>query len=126
MIETYYAEGIVTAVARGMDPKEAVRHLCDALAASGRTKLLPKIARALAQSAKRTLRKGAPELLIAREADREVAIEGARTALGGDLGVIRTRIDDTLIGGWVLSAGDRRIDASFKKQLRDLYRNITA
>jgi F0F1-type ATP synthase delta subunit len=53
---------------------------------------------------------------VARKEDAKQAPQAAHA---------RVIIDDSLIGGWRMVNGNTLIDASYKKQLLDMYRGAT-
>lgn len=122
-MEQAYAQAVLQAIERGMAPKEALTRLRDVLKRSHREKLMPKIASALKKSARAAQRRSGAELTIAREGDRESALAEVSELSGKATPAVH--VDETLIGGWILTAGSTRTDASYKKQLLTLYRNIT-
>ena len=102
------------------EPKRAVSLLTDALRARGRLKLLPKMKALLVRESLRAERQPAAELFVAVESGEK----SARAASGlQDAPLI---IDPTIVGGYQARVGDTMTDASFKKQLQDLYNRATA
>jgi len=64
---------------------------------------------------------------VASEADYKThttAIKNALLELGTS-DVPAVQIDETIVGGFVAEANDRRIDASYKSKLVTLYRSLT-
>ena len=122
-MEKEYAHALLQVAKDGMKPKEAVLGLVSTLGAHGHTNLLPRIARALSEEGRRSLRSDGAVLTVAAEAEAA----GARSAAAGYIGSqpVRIATDERLIGGWVLTTPDTRVDASFKKQLVELYQAIT-
>ncbi|MDO8514850.1 MAG: F0F1 ATP synthase subunit delta [bacterium] len=128
-METAYAMALWKMVAEGMDAKKAVHALIDVLAKNGRSSLTPRIARAFLRIAQRQLRKDAATLTVARDKDERYAKAAVKDVLE-ELGIVskdlKTQVDDTLIGGWRLEAKGTLVDASYKKQLIELYNRSTA
>jgi F0F1-type ATP synthase delta subunit len=127
-MESSYAQALWKVIAGGMTPKKAVDSLHESLAARGRTALMPRIARAFARIAEREEGKSGVTLSVAREKDERKAKSAAKEALE-NLGVkpadVSVAVDDSLIGGWRLEGRETLVDASFKKQLLDLYARAT-
>ena len=122
-MEKEYAHALLQVAKDGMEPKEAVLGLVSTLRAHGHMNLLPRIARALSEDGRRALRSDGAVLTVAAEAEAAAA----RIAAAGYIGSqpVRIATDERLIGGWVLTTPDTRVDASFKKQLVELYQAIT-
>lgn len=123
-----YAQALWQLVLSGMDAKAAVHAIHDRLEKEGRAILMPRVAHAFARIAERESRKTDYTLSVAREEDLAHAKKDMK-ALTGDLGIdvdnLKTQVDDTLIGGWRLEGNERLVDASYKKQLLDLYNSVT-
>ena len=123
-----YAQALWQLVSDGMDAKAAVHAIHDRLEREGRAILMPRVAHAFARIAEREARKTDYTLTVAREEGFAHAKKEMK-ALTGDLGIeledLKTQVDDTLIGGWRLEGNERLVDASYKKQLLDLYNSVT-
>ncbi|MBI5469907.1 hypothetical protein HY968_01100 [Candidatus Kaiserbacteria bacterium] len=101
-----------------MDPKKAVESLKLMLARQGRSKLLPRIARALGRIDERQ-KATRPRVYVADE-------KQARQAFAeSGISAADVCVDETLIGGWRLEDGERLVDNSFKKHLLNIYSNAT-
>lgn len=123
-MEREYAQAVLEVAKRGMQPKELVKNLENTLRSRGHLQLSHKIAHALREAERRMGRGSESTLTIAKES--EVASAKAEAAEHIDTNAVRIVTDDSLIGGWVLATPNTRVDASFKKQLLDLYQKITA
>ncbi len=122
-----YAQALWQTASRGMEPKKAVRALKDRLAAEGRERLLPQIGRAYLRIAEREMRRTRTTLSIAHGKDEARAKKAARE-LSGTEGLpkdLDVAIDESLIGGWRLEGNGQLIDASFKKDLLEIYHRTT-
>lgn len=122
-MEQAYATALWKMIDGGMDHKKAVAMLRESLTMSGRGMLLSRIARAFARIAERESKKNDLVLTVAAKHAESDASREAKQALKmlhieGDL---KTQVDDTLIGGWRLEGRGVLIDASYKKQLLDMY-----
>ena len=127
-MEKMYAQALWQLVSNGMDAKQAVHAIHARLEKEGRAILMPRVGRAFARIAERESRKTDFTLTVAREEDLAHAKKDMK-ALTGDLGIdvdsLKTQVDDTLIGGWRLEGNEKLVDASYKKQLLDLYNSVT-
>lgn len=127
-MEKLYAQALWQLVSNGMDAKAAVHAIHDRLAKEGRAILMPRVAHAFERIAEREGKKTEYTLTVAREKDLAHAKKEMK-ALTGDLDIeidsLKTQVDDSLIGGWRLEGNERLVDASYKKQLLDLYSSVT-
>lgn len=102
--------------------------MCEALAARGRLGLLPKIARAFNLLATRAETKNTVTLTVARHADGKRALKEAAALLQGagvKAGDVRIGVQENLIGGWRLEGRELLHDASYKRQLLDIYERVS-
>lgn len=130
-MENAYAQALWKMVAEGMSPSKAVHALRDLLDRDGREALLPRIGKAFARIAEREAHKNDIILTVAREHDAPRAKKEAKEALSAlglessdlpaDEAGLKTRVDDSLIGGWRLEGKEHLVDASYKHQLLELY-----
>ncbi len=128
-METSYAQALWKMIAGGMAPGKAVHALRDKLVADGRQELLPRIGKAFARIAETELKRSGAFLTVARESDARTAEKEAKEVLAKlkiESKSLKTVVDDSLIGGWRLEAGDHLVDASHKKQLLDIYNKAVA
>jgi F0F1-type ATP synthase delta subunit len=128
-METAYAQALWKMVEGGMTPAKAVHALRDTLKAHGREALLPRISTAFARIAEREAKKTSVVLTVAREKDERRAhrdIKGLLSQLGVEAKDLKTQVDDTLIGGWRLEGREHLADASYKKQLLELFSRATS
>ena len=128
-MEQAYAQALWKMVEGGMTPTKAVHALQDILKTHGREALLPRIASAFARIAAREAKKTDVVLTVAREKDERRArkdIKEILTRLGVEAKGLKTQIDDTLIGGWRLEGKEHLVDATYKKQLLELFSRATS
>jgi F0F1-type ATP synthase delta subunit len=127
-MEKQYAQALWRLVERGMEPKKAVHALRDMLVRDGRAELLPRIGRALERIAQQESKKTDVVLSVAKEGDISQAMKHVHDLIA-EFGVaprdVKTRIDDSLIGGWRLEGKEKLIDASYKRRLLDLFSRVT-
>lgn len=127
-MEQSYARALWNMVNGGMEPRKAVHAIRDVLAKSGREALMPRIARAFERIAQRELSKSSAILTIAKEGDEKHAMREAKAVMQGmeiEIPLLKTQVDDTLIGGWRLEAKGQLIDASYKSKLLDVFNAAT-
>lgn len=125
-MERAYAQALWKMIEKGGSPSHAVKAIHTSLVTHGREALMPKVARAFGHLAQRELAKRTYTLSVARETDLRTAHKEALKALGTESPLVHTVVDTSLIGGWALTGSEVLIDHSYKKQLLDLYRRITA
>ncbi len=127
-MEHVYAQALWQTVARGTDAKKAVHALRETLVADGRETLLPRIARAFGRLAEREAKRTDVVLTIAREKDERQAraqIKELLSQMDVDAKSLKTRVDDTQIGGWRLEGKETLFDNSYKKHLLGMYNRVT-
>lgn len=114
-----YAHALARLVLGGDTPAAAVKKVHTLLVAQGREQLIPAIGRAFVRIMAREGAKKRAILFVARKSDESVARKesGAKEA--------ELAIDDSLIGGWRLEAGETLEDASWKQSLLTIYQNST-
>lgn len=94
---------------------------------SGRENLLPQIAQAYDQLLKEQKGIVPVELIMAVDLDsktKETILNKVRGSVNGELEVSE-KIDPSIIGGFIVNMGDKRIDASIQNQLNKLKQSIT-
>ena len=127
-MQTAYAQALWRIIEAGTAPKKAVKTLCEALAARGRLGLLPKIARAFNLLAAREEAKNTVVLKIARTSNAKRAVMEAAAILketGVKAGNVKTDVQENLIGGWRLEGLELLHDASYRRQLLDIYERVS-
>ena len=128
-MEQAYAQALWQMVEGGMTPSKAVHALEAALKQHGRVALLPRIARAFERLAERDARKNDLVLTVAREKDLAHAKKEAAqmlSSLGIESSDLKTQVDDSIIGGWRLEGKEHLVDASYKKQLLDIFNSAVS
>lgn len=123
-MENAYAQALYEAIAGGTEPKKAIEHLAARLARENRQELLPRIAKAFARVAARESAKSRTALYVAKHHDAEKAAAAAEKF--AKVGKHDVHVDETLIGGWRLEHQDMLVDASYKKQLLEIFNRVTA
>ncbi len=113
------AQALKRAVSEGLDVDSAVKNFITVLERRGMLNILPKVLLQLQhiQERENTHR---PTLSVAAKEHFSSALK--RVAIKE--GEIVKNIDETLIGGYKFEQSGELTDASYKKQLIDLYRKI--
>ena len=119
-MEKNYALALWKTVEAGMEPKKAVHALAESLAKSGRATLMPRVLRAFKRIAEREASQNRERIFVAQEKDAAHAKHASGAAHA------HVEVDETLIGGWRLEAGEKLVDASFKKYLLEMYNRAVA
>ena len=114
-----YAQALLVLVRSGEKPKKAIERLYAMLVTSGRTALMPGIARAFLRLAERDLRKHGSILYLAKKAHEK------RARAATEAKEANVAVDPHLIGGWRLESEEQLIDASWKRHLLLLYNRVT-
>lgn len=121
-----YQTAVLELLTTGPEPEAVIAGLRATLQKRGHQALLPSILAGVVRTLEASPQSEAT-LTIARESDREKYAQKLQATLDS-LEVTEaphTRIDSTIIGGFVLEADHQRVDHSFKHRLVQLYRNIT-
>ena len=129
-METAYAQALWKMIDKGMQPAKAVEALHKVLVARGRATLMPRIAKAFERIFAREMSRSGMTLTVAHHKDEHHAKAASRKALEA-MKVewpkhLHVKVDDSLIGGWRIEGAGELIDASFKKQLLEIYSKATA
>jgi F0F1-type ATP synthase delta subunit len=123
-MEQAYAQALWQMVENGMAPAKAVHAMRDSLKSLGREALLPRVGRAFARIAMREAKRTGVTLSIARMGDERGAKSAVKEILA-ELDVepkdVNVHVDDSLIGGWRLEGKEALVDASYKKELLELF-----
>ncbi len=129
-METAYAQALWNMVSGGMAPTKAVHALTDVLKTHGRESLLPRIGRAFARIAERESKRTGITLTVARSGDERSAKHAVKDVLAQlqvDPKEVQIVVDDSLIGGWRLEGKETLVDASYKRELLELFnRSVNA
>lgn len=109
---------------------EIVRSFVGILKRNHYERLLPAVVRHLEKRITNEKQRVTIELIVAKDSDKE-KYSSAITEHADVLGdvsskPITARIDDSIIGGYVVNGHGVRVDASYRKHLLDLYSKLTA
>lgn len=107
-------------MAEEKSPKAATKALVDLLEKHGRMKVLPKVFHSLSRALQHAHTTPRTTVTVAHEKDAGHAkkVSGLHDAA--------VKVDETLVGGWRAYSENTLTDASYKKQLQDLYKRATA
>lgn len=122
-----YITATLELLAAGHDPEAVVRGLKATLDRRDHGKLYARVLRGVLRALTDTQRTTTARVVVANAAASEklsAVIAEHLQALKADTHTVT--IDPTLIGGVVVEHGSKRIDASYKRALIDLYTRITA
>jgi F0F1-type ATP synthase delta subunit len=126
-MEHVYAQALWKAVEGGATPHAAVKSLKELLEKSGRSVLMPRIARAFERLAEKEGNKNDVVLTVAREKDERHAKSAAKKILAelkADAEDLKTQVDDSIIGGWRLEGRGVLVDNSYKATLLNMYHHV--
>jgi F0F1-type ATP synthase delta subunit len=123
-----YITAVLEELLSGKDNEVVISNLKSVLIKKGHERLLGSIMRGALRQLEHDIVSKAPQIKIAKQ-DAGL-LNRAMTALK-DLGdevvlepVVKT--DDNLIGGFVVTAANKQIDASYKRALLNLYRKVVS
>lgn len=123
-----YITAVLEELLSGKDNEVVISNLKSVLIKKGHERLLGSILRGALRQLEHDIVSKAPQIKIAKQ-DAGL-LNRAMTALK-DLGdevvlepVVKT--DDNLIGGFVVTAANKQIDASYKRALLNLYRKVVS
>lgn len=123
---TDYSKAVSELIRDGMTFDTALTNLKRMLQARGHTRLYRKILTLLIIDSEKEEKENAVTLILAHKEDEakySKEIKEARTM--GNTETHQTRIDQTIIGGFIIQGGQQRIDQSYKRRLLTLYRSLT-
>ncbi len=120
-----YSEAVYTAVHNGTEVKTALERLGNILKKHGHESLYPRILKSLQTRFAQDALRGTAKVRLAKDADEKrykKEIEAFMEA--NKLSDSETIVDETIIGGYVFEGGGSRVDASYKKSLLNIYKNL--
>ena len=121
-----YIEALYQSLRDGMSIDVVVPRLDEVLTRRGLLKLRSRILKGLLEKLKRAESSGKPRVIVAREHDlkrHEHDISEALEQIEGGT-EYETRIDPTIIGGFITTGKGRRVDRSYKSTLLHAYHNV--
>jgi F-type H+-transporting ATPase subunit delta len=122
LIDSEEKAGALVAVADKLGFGLLSRNVFGVVAKNGRAAELPQIAKAFRALTAR--HRGAKQVEIVSatplaQPQLDAILQSLQTALGGKIEPV-TRVDESLIGGFIVQAGSRQFDASLKTKLNSL------
>ncbi len=121
-----YTAAIVALLESGVPAEEVLSNVKANLVKKGHQKLWPQILRSLTTALAEVERRAGAVVRVAKVSDQENAVVQQLLVELGAPQTVRTEIDESLIGGSVVTYQHRRLDNSFKKRLLDLYHQTTS
>jgi F0F1-type ATP synthase delta subunit len=123
-----YTQATYEVIREGADPEKTLASLLRYLEKRGLSKLYPSILRGLGERMRRAEKSSVPRVVLARESDFKKNKEHIEHLLTD---ITETKdhtihIDESIIGGFILENRNKRIDHSYKKELLQAYRRLTA
>jgi F0F1-type ATP synthase delta subunit len=115
-----YAQASYEALKGGMDAEVVLVRLKEILQKNGHSSLFKESARGLMARLVKDDAANVAELTVAKASDAKAFL----TAQG--IQHTKTIVDETIVGGFIVSGKGRELNASYKKSLLNIYRSLTA
>ena len=122
-----YIQAVIEMILAGKNPDEVISGLQKTLEVKGHSRLYPSILRGVLRVLETKKDTAGVTVTVATVPDVEkykTTINSILEQLDGTID-FSTQVDETLIGGVVVSDGQTVVDKSFKTALLNLYRSIT-
>lgn len=132
MRASHYAKALYELTAsKQLDEGKLVSHFVDTIRANGDAHQLPRIMRAYEKLMAKTEKQKTIEVVSAKElSESDVAkllkTDSFKKLLSPEHKKVSRRVDETLVGGAIVSVSGTRVDASYKRTLLDLYQSIVS
>jgi len=127
-MKKHYINAVLALLKEGSDLSVVLANLSTLLTRKGHTSLYVSILQGVTTELELQQKRTAPTVVVVKESDvvsHTDAITKALQSLGAtDSPNVHT--DPTLVGGFIVSFNNKRINASYKEKLVALYRSITA
>jgi len=122
-----YITAITEELLAGQDIDLVLKKAHSLISKKGHLRLWPLVLRGVVRELEKQELAKQPKVVVAKsESLNKEAIATSLKKLGLATDVTyKVKIDDTIIGGHILSHKDQMIDASFKRQLVELYQKTT-
>ena len=126
-----YAEALYRAAKEHPHKEDALlSNLTETLKANGHTHFLPRIVRSLERFRTRDEKEGTIRITSSRELTEKETQELLRkepfkNLLDTSHKRVERVVDDSIIGGAIVSTKSQRVDGSYKRALLELYKSIT-
>lgn len=123
-----YIEATHKVLQKGADTTHTLHALSKYLKKRGLGNVYPAVLRGIAEKTRRSTRNVTPTVVLARESDFKMYKSDIEHTLKETYGVSThtTKIDENIIGGYVIESTNGRTDASYKNTLLSTYRRLTA
>jgi F0F1-type ATP synthase delta subunit len=122
-----YITAIVKTLLEGKEVESVLKSTKQLLAKKGHECLWPAILQGTLRELEKSGQDNVPQVTVAKDTKEQSSkiLEALKTlGLEADA-TYDVSVDDSLIGGFIVRYKDRMIDASYKRALVDLYRNVT-
>jgi F0F1-type ATP synthase delta subunit len=121
-----YTSAVTELIREGLGEELVLTNLKRMLTTRGHLRLYPQILRTLEREAIRNEAHDTVTVTLAKASDGEALKSHINEAIRSLEGTAHTiTIDPTITGGFIAATGEKRVDASYKKQLLTLYRSLT-
>lgn len=126
-MKDHYVQAVLESLKEGKSPDAVLTGLVQVLKAKGHESLFGAILRGVLRVVESASDRSGAVVTVARTSDEQNHIDAIKSALErmGAPADYTLKEDDTLIGGFVAEVNNTVHDASHKKALVDLYRNLT-
>ncbi len=123
-----YVEATHKVLKSGADTTHTLHALSKYLKKRGLENLYPAVLRGVAERIRRNSNSTTPTVVLARESDFKMYKSEIEHALKETFeGTAHTtKIDENIIGGYLIESTKGRVDASYKNTLLNTYRRLTA
>lgn len=121
-----YIKAVLEQLLSGKDGEVIIKNLKIALEKKGHTRLLGAILRGALRQLEHEVVAKAPQIKVAKNNEDLVAKAKATLATFSSDSVLTpvVKTDETLVGGYVVTAAGKQVDASYKRALLNLYRKV--
>ncbi len=132
MRASQYAEALYRATQEHPHKEDAlVANFIETLKANGHVHFLPRVVRSLERfrmrdEKERTIRITSSHELSEKETQEILRTEPFKNLLDASHKRVERVVDDSIIGGTIVSTKAQRVDGSYKRALLELYKSITS
>ncbi len=120
-----YINALADALLSKTEFESALRNTHDLLVKKGHGRLWPAILRGVIREIEKRNFQNTPQVIVSSEDSKHnEALIKALKEVGATTSDYDTKVDSTIIGGFVVRYRDLMVDASYKRALTDLYRRI--
>lgn len=126
-MKDHYIQAVLDIIHEGKEPDVVIASLSKVLAVKGHQALFGSILKGVLRIMEAEADRTGAVVTLARTADETKHVSAIKVALRamGASESFTTRIDDSLIGGFIAEVNNTVHDASHKTALVNLYRNLT-